>query len=30
MHILSLKRIRGLLMNIHEDGNTLSRVSYAI
>ena len=29
-HILSLKRVRGLLMNIHEFRNTLIRVSYAI
>ena len=27
-HILSLKRVRGLLMNIHEFRNTLIRVSY--
>ena len=29
-HILSLKRVRGLLMNIHEFRNTLIRVLYAI
>ena len=29
-HNLSLKRVRGLLMNIHEFRNTLIRVSYAI
>ena len=29
-HILSLKRVGGLLMNIHEFRNTLIRVSYAI
>ena len=29
-HILSLKRVRGLLMNIYEFRNTLIRVSYAI
>ena len=29
-HILSLKRVWGLLMNIHEFRNTLIRVSYAI
>ena len=29
-HILSLERVRGLLMNIHEFRNTLIRVSYAI
>ena len=29
MHILSLKRIWGRLMNIHEFRNTLIRVSYA-
>ena len=29
-HSLSLKRVRGLLMNIHEFQNTLIRVSYAI
>ena len=29
-HILSLKRVRGLLMSIHEFRNTLIRVSYAI
>ena len=29
-HILSFKRVRGLLMNIHQFRNTLIRVSYAI
>ena len=29
-HILSLKRVGGLLMNIHEFRNTLIRVSIAI
>ena len=29
-HILSLKRVGGLLMNIHEFRNTLIRVSYVI
>ena len=28
--MLSLKRVRGLLMNIHEFRNTLIRISFAI
>ena len=30
MHSLSLKRVRGRLMNIHEFRNMLIRVSYAV